>query len=110
MTNKYKKDGMVAVLFSPGYGAGWASSAFGSENLDIIFDPWIVDVLLTSMLKSEKIEKIRTYCALKYPDQYLGGLEDLTVTFLPEGTDFIIEEYDGNEYITIKDRVKWITA
>jgi len=107
MTNKYRKDGAVAVLFSPGYGSGWGSNA---DNSDIIFDPWIVDVLLTSMLKDEKIEKIRTYCALKYPDQYLGGLEDLTIAWLREGTEFIIEEYNGAEYITIKDEVKWITA
>ena len=107
MTNKYRKDGTVAVLYSPGYGAGWASS---SDNPDIIFDPWIVDVLLTSMLKSEKIEKITAYCALKYPGTYLGGVEDLTIAWLPEGTEFIIEEYDGNEYITVKDDVNWITA
>ena len=107
MTNKYKKDGKVAVLYSPGFGSGWGSN---NDNPDIIFDPWIVDVLLTSMLKSEKIEKIRAYCALKYPDAYLGGVEDLTIAWLREGTEFIIEEYDGSESITIKDDVNWITA
>lgn len=107
MTNKYRKDGMVAVLYSPGFGAGWASS---SDNSDIIFDPWIVDILLTSMIKPEKIEKIRAYCALKYPDQYLGGVEDLTIAWLLEGTEFVIDEYDGSESILIKDDVNWITA
>lgn len=109
MTHKYRKDGAVAVLYSPGFGAGWASWA-SNHNPDIIFDPWIVDVLLTSMLKDEKIEKIRAYCAIKYPDQYLGGIEDLTIAWLPEGTEFVIDEYDGSESITVKDHVKWIVA
>jgi hypothetical protein len=30
--------------------------------------------------------------------------------WVPTGTEFIIEDYDGNETVTVKDKVNWVTA
>ena len=41
---------------------------------------------------------------------YLGGADKLEVRWLPIGTKFIVEDYDGSEEITIKNHVRWLTA
>lgn len=104
MMKKTVKDGQVAVLYSPGYGSGW--STWNSEFPELVFDSGLVDLLLSDY----DTEVIETYCKLKYPDAYLGGVENLTVTWVPEGTQFIIDDYDGDEFIMFKDKTNWITA
>ena len=41
---------------------------------------------------------------------YIGGLEHLTVAWLPEGSEFRIHDYDGSESIEIKNHLNWIVA
>jgi hypothetical protein len=101
--NKTIKDGRVAVLSSPGYGAGW--STWNPSHPEMVFDPGLVDLVLEG-----NEEKILAYVVLKWPDSFVGGVEDLRVDWLPEGTNFVIEEYDGAETIVFKNEVKWITA
>ena len=101
--NKVIRDGQVAVLYSPGYGAGWLS--WNTEYPEIIFDPGLVD-----LVEQGNKEKILAYVNLKWPDAYTGGLEDLQIEWLPVGTEFVIDEIDGAEMIKIKDNVSWITA
>ena len=43
---KYIRDGEVAVLYSPGYGAGWSTWAEGSEREQLLYDPDIVQLVL----------------------------------------------------------------
>jgi hypothetical protein len=107
------KDGQVAVLISPGFGAGWstwnADSAHNNE--DLLFDPWIVDILINKDYSdSEKIERVLAHCALKYPGAYTGGIKDLTVVWVPKDTAFIVEEYDGSESIKFRDQEQWMIA
>lgn len=106
MSKKYIKNGMVAVLFSPGFGAGW--STWNKEHPELVFDSFIADLLEKN--DPDYLEKIQAYCALQYPDCYLGGLEDLTVQWLPVGTKFTVEEYDGSESIQVLDQVDWFVA
>lgn len=101
--NKLVQDGKVAVLFSPGFGAGW--STWNQEFPEIIFDPAIV-----KLVEKQQWQELETYVTLKYPGLYTGGMQDLKVAWLPVGTQFQIEEYDGSESISIKDDVAWITA
>ena len=96
------RDGRVAVIFSPGWGSGWHTS----HNIEeLIFDPSIV-----AWIEAEEYDKIKNYMILKYPNVYLGTLEDLRITWIPEGTEFVIDEYDGSESILFKDKVSWIKA
>ena len=101
--NKTVANGKVAVLSSPGYGAGW--STWNPDYPEMVFDPGLVDLVLEG-----NEEKILAYIVLKWPTAFMGGVEDLRVDWLPEGVDFVIEEYDGAETIVFKNEVKWITA
>lgn len=96
-------DGLVAVLYSPGHGAGW----YTWHNVaELLFDPKVVDMVL----EKTSAETIELYCKTVYEDHYYGGAEDLEVAWVPTGTEFIIDEYDGYETITFKDKVNWIVA
>jgi hypothetical protein len=100
--NKLVRDGKVAVLVSPDYGAGWYSWHLNEE---LLYDPSIVQ-----WLESEEFDKIENYLTLKYPNEYFGKLEDLTVVWIDQGTEFRITEYDGAESIELKDQTKWLVA
>ena len=101
--NKLIRNGQVAVLISPGNGAGW--STWNSENEEILFDPAIVE-----FVEHNKWEELEVYVKLKYPNIYLGGMRDLQIEWLPEDTEFIIEEYDGAETLRLKDDIVWYRA
>lgn len=95
----------VAILVSYGYGAGWSSWNGDYENL--VFDPYIVNLMLEDKFDYKVIEK---YCEEKYPEAYLGGLSDLEVMWVPKGKQFRITEYDGNESVELLDKIAWLTA
>jgi len=101
--NRVVRDGMVAVLYSPGYGAGWFS--WNTSRPEILFDPAIVE-----LVEQEKWDELQAFVTLKYPEIYAGGLRDLQIWWLKEGTQFQVNEYDGNEHIETRDTVDWITA
>ena len=89
-------DGKVAVLYSPGFGAGWYS--WNKHLPEIVFDSAIVKMVL-----EERFDELETFMTLKYPDVYLGGMRELEVAWIKEGRLFRITEYDGNEDIEYKD-------
>jgi hypothetical protein len=100
--NKLIRDGQVAVLVSPGYGAGWYS---WHQIEELLYDPSIAE-----WLEAEEMDKIEHYLTLKYPGEYFGGLEDLTVQWIDQGSEFRIAEYDGSEWIQLKAETKWLVA
>lgn len=102
--NKLIRDGKVAVLISPEYGAGW--STWNYDLPEILFDPEVVKMVED---KTDS-ETIQLYCDAKYPDHYFGGADDLEVKWLPIGTEFKVNEYDGFETLEIKDLETWIVA
>ena len=101
--NKLNEDGKVAVLYSPGFGAGWYT--WNYEHPEILFDPAIV-----KLVEKEKWDELATYVELKYPEIYKGGLMDLEVAWVPIGTEFKINEYDGAESVELKDEIGWLIA
>ena len=101
---KVIKSGLVAVLISPEFGAGW--STWNHLKPEIIFDPVIVG-MVEDGTDSKTIE---AYCEAKYPDGYFGGVTDLEIQWIPVGTQFRIHEYDGSETLELKDVLPWITA
>ena len=96
-------NGKVAVLYSPGFGAGWSTWNRGVPEL--VFDPAIV-----KFVETEQWAELNTYVTLKYPGLYTGGMPQLAVAWLSVGTEFRIKEYDGAESIEITGEVDWITA
>ena len=105
MTEKYYNEkGEVAVLYSPGFGAGW--STWNSQEEELIFDKTLVEMIL----EKKPYEEIEKYAEEKWDGIYTGGLGDVCVEFLPKGTAFVIEEYDGSESITTKEDTNWHIA
>lgn len=100
--NKLIKDEKVAVLVSPEHGAGWYS---WHQFEELLFDPSIVQ-----WIESKEMDKIANYLALKYPNEYFGGLDDLVIQWIPAGTEFRINEYDGAESIEYKEQQEWLIA
>ena len=101
--NKLVKDGKVAVLYSPTFGAGWYT--WNLELPELMFNPAIAQFVL-----DEKFDELQTYVELKYPEIYKGGMMDLEVQWIPEGTLFKIVEYDGAESIETKEDIDWFVA
>jgi hypothetical protein len=101
--DKYIFNDKVAVLYSPGFGAGWYT--WNQEYPELIFSPAIV-----KLVAEEKFDELQTYIELKYPEIYKGGLMDLEIEWIPVGTEFRISEYDGAESIELKDEAGWFTA
>ena len=109
--DKVIKDGRVAVLISGGYGAGWSTWGLPEEA---IFDPGLVnlvekvDKLSTEDKLTEIQEQILSYCTLKWGDEYLGGIDDLEIRWIPVGTKFSINEYDGSESIITEHDLEYV--
>lgn len=105
---KLVKDGLVAVLVSPGFGAGWSSWLYGYKDLghDPLFDP----VLAQMLLDGADFEELSKVAGERYPDAYFGGLDDLEVQWLPVGTKFRLNEYDGAESLELESDVSWVVA
>jgi hypothetical protein len=104
MVQKLTNEGKVAVLISEGFGAGW--STWNDEYPDMLFDPEIAQ-----MIEDDKSEdQIMQVAAKKYPKAYLGGLDGLVVKWLVEGTEFIVDEYDGAESLVIQSETDWMVA
>ena len=101
---KFIRDGKVAVLYSPGYGAGW--STWNREYAEeLLFDSRIVSALLND--GSEAAEAVAEEL---YPDTYTGGASDLQVRWLDPNCQFQISEYDGSESFSFRDSEDWFIA
>lgn len=99
--------GKVAVLYSPGYGSGWVSwnTDRGAPAEFLLHDEKIVE-----LVEKNQRDKIEDYIKSQYPDVYCGGVESLQIKWLPQGTQFRIEEYDGLEIIRINHDDYWFVA
>lgn len=97
---KLIKDGKVAVLYSPGWGAGFYSWGAPTEA---IFDPKLINLVWEG-----NIQPVIEYVENVYPEASTNGCEDLTVTWIPVGMKFRIEEHDGSEYIVTEEDLKLI--
>ena len=96
--NKIIRNGKVAVLVSPGYGAGWYS---WNNNQELLFHPKLVELVEQGRQKEIDEEWVKNNLGLE--DVYCGGAKDLQIVWLKEGTAFIIEEYDGSESLRTLD-------
>ena len=110
MTDRLMRDGRVAVLYSPGHGAGWSTWCHSEDGTAeaMMFDPVIADIV--DQAAPDWQDRAMEVAMIKYPDQYLRGLEDAQVAWLLLGTQFRITEYDGSESIEIKDDIAWYQA
>ena len=105
MFEKHIVDGKVAILYSPGFGAGWSTWAYGDSEQAMAMDRDLVDAFLEG-----GVNAVVKVAAEKYPENYTGGADDLKVVWLPVGTKFRINEYDGSETLITLDEMRFFTA
>jgi len=119
---KVVKEGKVAVLVSKGWGAGfttWTTNWNPEDKncLQQLFDPTLVE--MCKQLQSLKffdrdrtglLDQMLEYIQKTYPKAFVGGIEDLEVEWVPEGSLFRVNEYDGKEEVEYFEQTKWIKA
>lgn len=96
-------DGKVAVLFSPGFGAGWSTWSYTKDNAIkefMVFDEALVELVQ----RNAGLIEVEAFLERKgITDMYLGGWSGVKIEWLPQGTRFVIQEYDGSESILLAD-------
>lgn len=112
---KVIRDGKVAVLYSPSYGAGWSTSNYTnlSDTDALLFDPVIV--LLVEKYKNGEIsnsdmcDKIMYHCDNKYGENAVcyGAVGSLSIKWVPVGEEFRIKSCNGYGLVNYS---KWIKA
>lgn len=105
---KVIRDGKVAVLYSPRYGAGWYS--WHCEE-PLLFHPTIV-ALVEQGRHDEITEDLCKYLLGKAQEDYICtlGAEDLQIEWVEQGTALEIEEHDGAESVRIIGEIQAIVA
>jgi hypothetical protein len=110
MMEKIVRDGRVAVAVSGGYGAGWSTwnsvDRAGWSTWNSV-DP--TDARFNQLFIDGKHEEAARLCD-ELDLGYSGGARGVEIEWIPLGTEFIIQEYDGAESLTTKDEFGWITA
>jgi hypothetical protein len=92
--DKIERDGKVAVLYSPGFGAGW--STWGDESCR---EALCMDARIVGPVLAGDINAAVAAATAIFPDVYTGGASDLEVEWLEKDELFEIVEYDGSERI-----------
>ncbi len=93
---KVIRDGKVAVLISRGFGAGWYSWNYNHE--EILFHPKLVEMVEQNRHQEITNEWVKENLGI---DIYTGGADGLAIEWLPVGTAFLVEDYDGAESIRL---------
>ena len=105
---KVVRDGKVAVLVSPGFGAGWYTWARGEDSMaeKVLFDPEVVAWVEGG--KEGPVPDMEAKYGMEH--FYDGGAEDLVIYWVPVGAKFRIDEYDGSESLVLESNEKWVVA
>jgi len=106
--NKVIRDGKVAVLVSRGFGAGWSTWGGEQYHETLLFHPKLIEMVEEerhSEITPEWMEK-----ELGLDVSYTGGTDGLEIEWVPVGTKFVIDEYDGAESLRTIDDFYWNVA
>jgi hypothetical protein len=101
------RDGKVAILYSPGYGAGWSS-----DNEDKFKEFLLHDEKLVELVETNQRDKIEDYVKSVFPGEnfIFHGVYNLEIEWVEKGTQFRIDEYDGYEDIIYNHDDYWNVA
>jgi len=99
---KHEENGKVAVLISPGYGAGWSTWNYEDDISEaMLFDKDIIKLLLEN---PNATSEAATLAESKWPDCCVLGAKGLVVRWVCKGDQIRIRVYDGAESLeTIGD-------
>ena len=71
---KHIVDGKVAILYSPGFGAGWSTWASGDTDKAMAMDRDLVLAFLNG-----GVDALVKITEQKYPDNYMGNADDVII-------------------------------
>lgn len=110
-TEKVVRDGRVAVLVSPGFGAGWSTWFRGNDRKGrewMVFSPEVVAWVEAGKPEGQIVAILKARFGEHHP--YAGGARDLEIEWVPQGEAFEIREYDGSETLELRGEVEWHIA
>lgn len=107
--NKVIRDGKVAVLISPSFGAGWSTWGSDKHRDFLLFDSGLVS-LAENKASDDEVKSYLTEKLGKDHGHYCGGWRDIEIVWLDVGTEFSVEEYDGNESLRFRESETWSKA
>lgn len=94
--DKVIRNGAVAVLYSPGFGAGWYT---WNPDERLLFHPILVELVESG--KQKDITKDFMEALIGQGSGYYGGSANLTIAWVPQGARFRVDEYDGSESVVV---------
>ena len=99
---KVIRNNEVAVLISPGFGAGWYS--WNTNHQELLYHPKLVEMVEQNRANEIDEDWIEEHLGIE--GVYCGGASSLKIHWLPVGTAFEVGEYDGAESLrTLADLV-----
>lgn len=111
-TRHIQDENMVGVVIAPDFGGGFST---WSNHPDMCLDPvlvqWVLDMNQYDEGSAEYNQihgKLSMYVTEKYDASYHG--DRLVVVWVPQGTKFIVHEYDGAESVWREDQINWRVA
>lgn len=96
---KVIRDGKVAVAVAKGYGCGWSTSNDVSP----------MDARYNLLFLERRFEEIQRLCEEEGLNP-ADGIYQVKIKWVPVGSRFIIQEYDGSEEIAFFEDFKWLEA
>lgn len=110
---KLQRDGNTAVLYSPGYGAGWSTwnsdewRGLLSMHRDIASLVEAGDVVSAARVAEKLIADLAGD-----PEIYVCvlGADQLKIRWVPTGSQFQIDEYDGSESVQVIGENSYLNA
>jgi hypothetical protein len=107
MTDKVIRDGKVAVLVSPSYGAGWSSWALEHNKQAMMFSPKMVEAIEANRSEEELIHLAKVL----FPDEFGGsGITGLEIKWVPLNSRIRVIDYDGAESIEYLENAGFVTV
>jgi hypothetical protein len=101
---KVIRNGKVAVLISPSFGAGWSTWNTGETAKIMLFHPKIVEMVEQNRRTEITEEWLKDNCGITDDYVCILGSDSLKIEWILEGAAFSVEEYDGSESIrTVSD-------
>ena len=106
---KVIRDGEVAILYSPGYGAGWSTWCYNDDLIEtLLFHPLIVEKVESGLEREITTEWLVQQFGEDFENVYCGGAGVLKIEWLPKGTAFRIDEYDGFETVITNECLYYV--
>ena len=112
---------MRKILYSPGFGAGWSTWMHNIPTKFVCEYQLIIEAIekAEKLVKDdvwdikiedchESVQKFIKECEERFNKiPYLGGLKDLCIYEVPEGSLYRITEYDGSESVELNTETDW---